>query len=92
MRGQGRRADTARWVLVDMNRIGRKNAARRDRTRKEIQTDQRLTLMGKNDYRNPLTGDVERDTRTWKDRWMNSPGECIDSNDALCGPNRDPGE
>lgn len=75
-----------------LNRIGREIAARRDHTCKESETDQRLTLMGGKDYRNPFTGDVERDTGAWKDRWVNPPGECIDPDDALCGPNRDPGE
>jgi len=90
MKGQGQRADTARKVLEDMNRIDREIVAHRDRTRKEIQTDQYLTLMGKNDYRNPITGKVERDTSAWKMRWVNSLGEYIYSNDTVYDPNRDP--
>ncbi len=92
MKGQGQRADTARRVLEDMNRIDREIVAHRDRTRKEIQTDQYLTLTGKNDYKNPFTGKVERDTSDWKMRWVNSSGEYIYSNDTLYDPTRDPEE
>ena len=92
MKGQGQRADTARKVLEDMNRIDREIVAHRDRTRKEIQTDQYLTLTGKNDYKNPFTGKVECDTSDWKMRWVNSSGEYIYSNDTLYDPTRDPEE
>lgn len=92
MKGQGQRADTARRVLEDMNRIDREIVAHRDRTRKEIQTDQYLTLTGKNDYKNPYTGKVERDTSDWKMRWVNPSGEYIYSNDTQYDPTRDPEE
>ena len=75
-----------------MNRIDREIVAHRDRTRKEIQTDQYLTLTGKNDYKNPYTGKVERDTSDWKMRWVNSSGEYIYSNDTQYDPTRDPDE
>ena len=89
-KGQGQRADTAMRVLEDMNRIDREIVAHRDRTRKEIQTDQYLTLTGKNDYKNPFTGKVERDTNDWKMRWVNSSGDYIYSNDTLYDPNPRP--
>lgn len=90
LKGQGERAETVRKVMQDLNRIDREIAAHRDRTRSEIMQDQYLTLTGQNDYKNPLTGKIERDTSEWKNRWVNASGEYIYSNDALYNPNTDP--
>jgi len=92
MKGQGERSETAARVLEEMNRIDREIVAHRQRTRQEIQTDQYLTLTSRNDYRNPYTGKVERDTGEWKMRWVNSSGEYIYSNDTTYDPTRDPEE
>jgi hypothetical protein len=92
MRAPAGEADNWKPVREDMNRIDREIVAHRDRTRREIQTDQYLTLTGKNDYKNPFTGKVERDTSDWKARWVNSSGEYIYSNDTQYDPTRDPEE
>jgi hypothetical protein len=90
IRGQGERTDIVRKTMEDISRIDREIAAHRDQTRSEIMTDEYLTLTGQNDYKNPITGDVERDTSEWKNRWVNSSGEYIYSNDTLYDPNADP--
>jgi hypothetical protein len=90
LKGQGERAEIARKVMQDISRIDREIAAHRHRTRKEIATDQYLTLTGQNDYKNPYTGKVERDNNDWKNRWVNSRGEYIYSNDTTYNPNADP--
>jgi hypothetical protein len=90
LRGQGERAEISRKLMEDIARIDKEIAAHRTRTQKNIQTDQYLTLTGQNDYRNPYTGRVERDTSDWSRRWVNSSGEYIYSNDTNYNPNADP--
>lgn len=90
LRGQGERAEISRKLVEDIARIDREIAAHRTRTQQRIQTDQYLTLTGQDDYRNPYTGKVERDTSEWKNRWVNSSGEYIYSNDTSYRPNEDP--
>jgi hypothetical protein len=62
----------------------------RRNTYSEINKDMFLTLTGKNEYTNPFTGKIETDTDNWKDRWVNSAGDIIYSNDAEYDPNVDP--
>ncbi|MEN6319065.1 MAG: hypothetical protein ABFD82_09970 [Syntrophaceae bacterium] len=90
LRGQGERAEISRKLMEDIARIDKEIAAHRTRTQQNIQTDQYLTLTGQNDYRNPYTGKVERDTSDWNRRWVNSSGEYIYSNDTGYNPNADP--
>lgn len=90
LRGQGQRAEISRKLVEDIARIDREIAAHRTRTQQRIQTDQYLTLTGQDDYRNPYTGKMERDTSDWKHRWVNSSGEYIYSNDTSYLPNNDP--
>jgi len=91
LRGQGERAEISRKVIEDLNRIDREITAHRTRTQQSIQKDQYLTLTGQEDYVNPITGKVERDTGDWSRRWVNANGDYIYSNDTTYDPNRDPG-
>ena len=90
LKGQGERTEIVRKLMNDLARIDREIAAHRDKTRSEIMTDNYLTLTDQNDYKNPYTGKVERDTSNWKQRWVNSSGEYIYSNDTGYDPNADP--
>lgn len=90
LRGQGERAEISRKVIEDLNRIDREITAHRTRTQQSIQKDQYLTLTGQEDYVNPITGKVERDTSDWSRRWVNANGDYIYSNDTTYDPNRDP--
>jgi hypothetical protein len=65
------------------------NESRRS-TNSEINKDMYLTLTGQNDYTNPFTGKTERDTDNWKNRWTNSSGDIIYSDNPTYDPNRDP--
>ncbi|MBK7712396.1 MAG: hypothetical protein IPJ37_16620 [Bacteroidales bacterium] len=65
------------------------NESRR-KTSYEINKDMFLTLTGQNEYRNPHTGNVERDTDNWKYRWVNAGGEIIYSDKEAYDPNHDP--
>ncbi|PKN33447.1 MAG: hypothetical protein CVU61_13405 [Deltaproteobacteria bacterium HGW-Deltaproteobacteria-19] len=90
MRGQGERAEISRKVLQDLSRIDREITAHRSKTQQSIQKDQYLTLTSQEDYVNPITGKVERDTSDWSRRWVNANGDYIYSNDTGYNPNRDP--
>ncbi|MBA4322617.1 MAG: hypothetical protein C0408_07355 [Odoribacter sp.] len=65
------------------------NESRR-KTSSEINKDMYLTITGQNEYTNPFTGKTETDTDNWKNRWINSNGDIIYSNDQGYDPNKDP--
>lgn len=90
LKGQGERTEIVRKLMNDIARIDREITAHRTKTQQEIMTDSYLTLTGQNDYKNPYTGRVERDTSDWKNRWVNASGEYIYSNDPVYDPNADP--
>jgi hypothetical protein len=65
------------------------NESRR-KTSSEINKDMYLTLTGQNEYSNPFTGKIETDTDKWKNRWVNSSGDIIYSDNQAYNPNNDP--
>jgi hypothetical protein len=65
------------------------NESRR-RTSSEINKDMFLTVTGQNEYTNPYTGKIETDTDNWKNRWVNSSGDIIYSDNPSYDPNHDP--
>jgi hypothetical protein len=65
------------------------NESRR-KTSSEINKDMYLTLTGQNEYTNPITGKVETDTDSWKNRWVNASGDIIYSDNQSYDPNHDP--
>jgi hypothetical protein len=65
------------------------NESRR-KTSYEINKDMYLTLTGQNEYTNPYTGKVETDTDNWKNRWVNSSGDIIYTDNESYNPNNDP--
>jgi hypothetical protein len=73
--------------LQDMDNAINEN---RRNTNSEINKDMYLTLTGQNEYKNPFNGRIETDTDNWKNRWINSLGDIIYSNDSSYDPNRDP--
>jgi hypothetical protein len=64
------------------------NESRRN-TYSEINKDMYLTITGQNEYTNPFTGKTETDTDNWKNRWTNSSGDIIYSDNPSYDPNRD---
>jgi galactose-1-phosphate uridylyltransferase len=48
-----------------------------------------LTLTEQNEYKNPHTGNTERDTDHWKYRWVNNIGEIVYSDYQNYDPNHD---
>jgi hypothetical protein len=62
----------------------------RRNTYSEINKDMYYTLTEQNEYKNPFSGKTEIDTDNWKNRWINSSGDIIYSNDGNYDPNSDP--
>ena len=73
--------------LQDMDNAINEN---RRNTYSEINKDMYLTITGQNEYTNPFTGKKETDTDNWKNRWINSSGDIIYSDNGSYDPNRDP--
>jgi hypothetical protein len=64
------------------------NESRRN-TYSEINKDMYLTITSQNEYTNPFTGKKETDTGNWKNRWINSSGDIIYSDNSSYDPNKD---
>ncbi len=92
MRGQDQRGRALVDVMHDLQRIDREIAERRARANAEINNDQYLTLTGQEDYVNPHTKEVERDTNAFKYRWVTPNGEYAYTNVEHYDPNVDPEE
>lgn len=90
IQGQMKRQKTVAMTQQDIQRMDREIAEGKRKTQAAIQHDMYLTLTGQNDYRNPFTGEVERDTSDWKHRWINQAGDVIYSDDPNYDPNADP--
>ncbi len=90
IRGQMQRNKTISMTQQDIQRIDREISEGRRKTQEAIQRDMYLTLTDQNDYKNPFTGKVERDTASWKNRWVNESGNIIYSDDDNYNPNDDP--
>ncbi|MEI6049992.1 MAG: hypothetical protein WCS03_13905 [Bacteroidota bacterium] len=65
------------------------NESRRN-TYSEINKDMYYTLTEQNEYTNPFTGKKEIDTDNWKNRWINSSGDIVYSDNQNYDPNSDP--
>lgn len=89
LKGQGERTEIVSKLMKDLARIDREITAHRSKAQQEIMTDSYLTLTGQNDDKNPYSGRIERDTSDWQNRWVNSSGEYIYSNDTVYDPNAD---
>jgi len=90
IRGQMQRNSTIAATQQDLQRIDREISEGRRKTQEAIQRDMYLTLTDQNDYKNPFTGKVERDTASWRNRWVNETGNIIYSDDDNYDPNADP--
>jgi len=71
-----------------INNVFRQIAANQSRNQAEIRHENWLTLSGQDEYNNPFTGEIERDTSAYRFRWQNDAGEIIYSNEASFDPNR----
>jgi hypothetical protein len=89
IRGQMERNRVLRDTQQEVERIDREMVEHRQRTMAEIQNDMYLDLTGQEEYVNPHTGEVERDTGQWRYRWVNDAGEVVFSDHERYDPNQD---
>lgn len=88
--GQRQRSGLIAATQKELQEIDNAINENRKRTSSEINKDMYLTLTGQNEYSNPYTGKVETDTDKWKNRWVNSSGDIIYSDNQSYDPNNDP--
>jgi len=87
---QRKRAGQIVATQQEIQAIDKAIADSRRNTYSEINKDMYLTLTEQNEYKNPFTGNTEVDTDSWKNRWVNSNGDIIYSNQQNYDPNHDP--
>ena len=87
VRGQLIRSGIHANAQAEAQRIGREIAEHRQKTNAEINNDMYLTLTGQEEYVNPYTNEVERDSGDWRYRWVNESGEIVFTNNEDYNPN-----
>jgi hypothetical protein len=90
IRGQLQRSQIVIDTQREIQRIDREIADHRRKTNAEISNDMFLTLTGQEEYVNPYTHEVETGSNAWQERWVNTAGEVIYTNDVNYNPNHDP--
>jgi hypothetical protein len=60
-----------------INRVANEIVENRRRTNAEIRHENWLFLTGREEYKNPFTGAVERGTSEYRYRWQNNQGEVL---------------
>ncbi len=86
----GQRGQEAAEVFRTLARIDQEILERRSKMRSSIQHENYLLLTGQEEYVNPFTREVERDTSDYRQRWTNQAGDRIYSNVETFDPNKDP--
>jgi hypothetical protein len=88
--GQRQRSGVIEATQKELQAMDNAINENRRNTYSEINKDMYLTITGQNEYKNPFTGKTETDTDNWKNRWINSSGDIIYSDNPAYDPNRDP--
>jgi hypothetical protein len=88
IRGQIQRNEIAIRAQQDIARLDREIVEHRRRTNAEINNQMYHSLMGTEEYVNPLTKKTETGSNAWNYRWVNDRGEAIYSDDASFDPVR----
>jgi hypothetical protein len=88
IRGQMERGEIALRTQQDIQRLEREITENRRRTNSEINNQAFHTLMGTEEYVNPVTKKVEVGSNAWNYRWVNERGEAVYTDDASFDPVR----
>jgi hypothetical protein len=89
IQAQMQRGGIALRAQQDIAKLDREITEHRRRTNAEINNQTFHTLMGTEEYVNPLTKKVEVGSNAWSHRWVNANGEAIYSDDANYDPKKD---
>ncbi len=86
----GERGQTAVETLRYVARIDQEIFERRSKQRSDLQHENFLLLTGQEEYVNPFTKEVERDSADYKHRWTNAKGDRLYTDAEPFDPNRTP--
>ncbi len=84
----GDRIRAANETQQYINRVAGEIAENRRRTNAEIRHQDWLFISGQDEYRNPFTGKIERDTNYYRYRWVNNEGDVLYTDQNDFDPNR----
>jgi hypothetical protein len=84
----GERAKKALETQQYINRVANEIVENRRRTHAEIRHEQWLFITGREEYKNPFTGEIERGTSAYRYRWENNQGEVLYADENGFDPNR----
>ena len=87
LRGQDQRARQVVKTMHEIQRIEAEMSANRRKTQESIMHENYLALTGQEDFVNPYTGEVERDTSDYRYRWVSPGGDRVYSNQEDFNPN-----
>lgn len=88
IRGQLQRGEIAARTQQEIARLDREIVEHRRRTNAEINNQAYHSLMGTEEYVNPLTKQTETGSNAWNYRWVNDRGEAVYTDDASFDPQR----
>jgi hypothetical protein len=87
-RAMGDRAKNALETQRYINKVANEIVENRRRTNAEIRHEQWLFITGQEEYKNPFTGQMERDRSDYRYRWVNNQGDYLYSDENSFDPNR----
>ena len=87
MQGQRERAEYVMKIYDEIRRIDQEIVSRTNVNREEIMNDNYLVLTGQEEYVNPHTNQVERDTDAYRYRWTTPGGDVYYTNNESEDPN-----
>lgn len=85
----GERAQMALETQSYINKVAREIQENRSRTQAAINHENYLFISGQEEYVNPYTQEVERDTSYYKHRWVNPNGDYIYTDEDGYNPNQE---
>lgn len=89
IKGQIQRGEIVLKTQRYINEIDKQILENRRETNEQIRNDMYLTLTSQEEYINPYTNEVEVGSNEWKNRWVNTSGDVIYSNNTEYNPNYD---
>jgi hypothetical protein len=89
-RATAERSATAAELFRTLARIDQEIFERRAKQKSESQHENYLILTGQEEYVNPYTKEVERDTSEFAHRWVTASGDYVYTNQSTFDPNREP--
>lgn len=81
LKGQQERSKIVAETMQYIQKIDAEIVANRQKTNADIRYEDYLMLTGQEDFVNPHTGEVERDTNEYKFRWLGENGDVVLTDD-----------